>query len=136
MLKRTLISLLLVAAVNMVAETPALAEASGSSSESRVHHVVIVWLKDAGNPAAREQYIAHSRRLSKLPMVMDYRVGTALPKSREVVDSSYDVAVVSTFANQQAISDYLNHPEHKKIIDDALKPLVAKAIVYDFAEAP
>jgi hypothetical protein len=114
--------------------TTAVAEVPGG--ETRVHHVVIVWLKDAGNPAAREQYIAQSRRLSKLPMVIDYRIGTALPGGREIVDSTYDVAVVSTFANRQAVTAYMEHPEHKEVIEQALKPLVAKAVVYDFAEVP
>lgn len=106
------------------------------SNAKRVHHVVIVWLKDTGSAAAREQYIAHSRRLSKLPMVLNYQVGTALPKTREIVDSSYDVAVVSTFADQEAIKAYLDHPEHQTIVQESLKPLVAKAIVYDFIDAP
>jgi hypothetical protein len=114
----------------------AFAEEVPTSSARRVHHVVIVWLKDAGSAAAREQYIAHSRRLSKLPMVLDYKVGTALPKTREIVDSSYDIAVVSTFADQEAIKAYLDHPEHQTIVQEALKPLVAKAIVYDFVDAP
>ncbi len=135
MLKRILLPFLLVTVANLTAIAPALAEATGSG-DKRIHHVVIVWLKDAGSAAAREQYIAGSRRLSKLPMVLDYRVGTALPGTREIVDSSYDVAVVATFADQQAITAYMEHPEHQKIIDETLKPLVAKAVVYDFAEAP
>lgn len=136
MRKRTLFSFLTGATIALACQTPALSEEAAAENGKRVHHVVIVWLKDAGSTVAREQYIAQSRRLSQLPMVLDYRVGTTLPKSREIVDSSYDVAVVATFANQQGISDYLDHPVHKKIVDEALKPLVAKAIVYDFAEAP
>lgn len=135
MLKQALIAFLVGTAV--ANGQLALAETEPAAGiANRVHHVVIVWLKDAGNRAAREQYIAHSRRLAKLPMVLDYRVGTPLPGGREIVDSSYDVAVVSTFANPQAVTDYVEHPEHKQIIEQALKPLVAKAIVYDFNEAP
>ncbi len=135
MLRQTLIAFLL--GTTIVSGQPVLAEAiPGAAAVTRVHHVVIVWLNDAGSPAAREQYIAHSRQLAKLPMVIDYHVGTALPGRREIVDSSYDVAVVSTFANQQAVTEYSEHPEHKRIVEQALKPLVAKAVVYDFAEAP
>lgn len=117
-------------------QVSAFAEEGSTSNARRAHHVVIVWLKDAGSAAAREQYIAHSRKLSKLPMVLDYQVGTALPKTREIVDSSYDIAVVSTFADQAAIQAYLDHPEHQTIVQEALKPLVARAIVYDFVDAP
>ncbi|MDD2768757.1 MAG: Dabb family protein [Methylococcus sp.] len=101
----------------------------------RVEHVVIVWLKDHGNPAARQQYIENSRRLGKLPMVFRYQVGTVLPGDRAVVDGSYDVAVVATFESEQALRDYLAHPEHRKVIDESLKPLVERAVVYDFREA-
>lgn len=134
MLKRTLTAFLLGAAT--LRAVPAIAEVIPYAAEKPIHHVVIIWLKDAGNPAAREQYIAQSRRMSKLPMVKEYRVGTVLSGGREIVDTSYDVAVVATFANQQALKDYLDHPEHKKVVEEALKPLVAKAVVYDFAEAP
>jgi hypothetical protein len=101
----------------------------------RVQHVVIVWLKDHGSPAARQQYIENSLRLGKLPMVLQYRVGTALAGDRAVVDSSYDVGVVATFENEQALRDYLAHPEHRKVIEESLKPLVDKAVVYDFKES-
>lgn len=134
MLKHILITLLF--GVTIACGTPALADTVPYRGEGRVHHVVVVWLKEAGNATARQQYITQSRQLSKLPMVADYRVGTALPGGRQVVDSSYDVMVVATFANQQAISDYLEHPEHKRVVEEALKPLVAKVVVYDFAEAP
>lgn len=129
------ISIALLSAAAMLNAAPAFAETPPDGG-GRIHHVVIVWLKDAGSPVARGQYIARSRQLAKLPMVMEYRVGTVLPGGREVVDSSYDMAVLATFANQQAIRDYLEHPEHKKIVEEALKPLVAKAVVYDFVEAP
>ncbi|QXP86118.1 Dabb family protein [Methylococcus sp. Mc7] len=101
----------------------------------RVQHVVIVWLKDHGNPAARQQYIENSRRLGKLPMVLRYQVGTVLAGDRAVVDGSYDVGVVATFENDQALRDYLAHPEHRKVIEESLKPLVEKAVVYDFKES-
>jgi hypothetical protein len=102
----------------------------------RVHHVVIVWLKDHGNPAARQRYIEASQQLAKLPMVWRYQIGTALPGGREVVDKSYDVAIVATFENAQALDDYTRHPDHKKVLEESLKPLVDKVVVYDFAEAP
>jgi len=107
-----------------------------SSASGRVHHVVIVWLKDHGNPTAREQYIEATRSLSKLPMVWRYQVGTALPGGRDVVDSSYDVGIVATFENAQALDAYLQHPDHGKVLEAKLKPLVNKVLVYDFAEAP
>jgi hypothetical protein len=102
----------------------------------RVHHVVIVWLKDHGSQTARRQYIEASKSLSRLPMVWRYQIGTVLPGGREVVDSSYDVAIVATFENARALDEYTRHPDHKKVLEEKLKPLVDKVVVYDFAEAP
>lgn len=102
----------------------------------RVNHVVIVWLKDHESQTARKEYIEATKSLSNLPMVLSYRIGTVLPGGREVVDSSYDVAIVATFENAQALDEYTRHPDHKKVLDEKLKPLVDKVIVYDFAESP
>jgi hypothetical protein len=106
-----------------------------SPGTGRIHHVVIVWLKDHGSSEARQQYIEATRLLSKLPMVSSYRVGTALPSKRDVVDGSYDVAIVATFENAQALDEYSRHPDHDKVIDEKLKGLVDRVVVYDFLEA-
>ena len=101
-----------------------------------VHHVVIVWLKEHGNAGARQRYIEIARAQAKLPMVVRYQVGAALPGGREVVDSSYDIAIVASFENQDALSAYLQHPEHKRVVEEGLKPLVDHFVVFDFAETP
>ena len=105
-------------------------------TSGRVHHVVVVWLKNHGDPVARQQYIEATKPLAKLPMVLDYQVGTVLPGKRDVVDNSYDVAIMATFESAQALDAYSRHADHDKVIDEKLKPLVDKVIVYDFAEAP
>lgn len=70
-------------------------------------------------------------------MVWRYQVGTALPGGdRKVVDSSYDVAINATFESAQALEAYVQHEDHAKILQEKLKPLVDKAVVYDFVEGP
>jgi Stress responsive A/B Barrel Domain len=114
---------------------PALASSTDLSRTSGpVHHVVIVWLKDHGSQAARKRYLQAAKPLSKLPMVQKYEVGFALPGKRDVVDSSYDVAVHALFKNRRALDEYLAHPDHKKVIEKKLKPLVEKVVVYDFSD--
>lgn len=101
-----------------------------------VQHVVIIWLKDHGDPAARAQYIEATRELAKLPMVQSYHIGAVLSgEGREVVDKSYDVAIVATFENAAALDAYQNHAEHDRIVQEKLKPLVDKVVVYDFVES-
>lgn len=133
-MKRAIAFVLLLS--NLLFNVASFAEVAPQSS-GRVHHVVIVWLKDHGNPAARQQYIDATKDLAKLPMVWRYQIGTTLPGGdRQVVDSSYDIAISVTFENAQALDAYLQHADHAKILQEKLKPLVDKVIVYDFAEAP
>ncbi|MGZ8186018.1 MAG: Dabb family protein, partial [Methylobacter sp.] len=55
-------------------------------------------------------------------------------KPSHAVDDSYDVAISSTFESRQALENYLKNPEHHKVIQELLKPLVEKYKVYDFVE--
>ena len=106
--------------------------------QSKAHHMVVIWLKRHGDENARKKYIEGSKRLAKLPGVLDYHVGTPLAVKREqgghAVDDSYDVAVSSTFESKQALENYLKHPEHHRVIKEVLKPLVDQYKVYDFVE--
>jgi len=82
-------------------------------STSNVHHVVVCWLNKPGNKEARQKVIEVSRGFSAIPGVIDVRAGRVVHSEREI---------------------YLNHPIHKKAVEETLKPLVRKVIVYDFIE--
>jgi len=103
-------------------------------STSNVHHVVVCWLNEHGNKEARQKVIEVSRGFSAIPGVIDVRVGRVIPSEREIVDSSFDVAIYLSFENEQKLFEYLNHPTHKKAVEKTLKPLVRKLVVYDFIE--
>lgn len=114
------------------------AQRPSNTVSGRVFHVVVIWLKQHGDENARRQYIEGSKRLAKLPGVLSYDVGTITDIKREKhspgVDDSYDVAVTSSFESKQALENYLQNPEHHKVVFEVLKPLVEKYKVYDFAE--
>jgi heme-degrading monooxygenase HmoA len=99
-----------------------------------VQHIVICWLKTPGDRAAAERLANASRKFAEIPGVLDVRAGQVLKSDREIVDSSFDVAVILTFESHFALADYLNHPAHKKAVKDTLRPLTAKIVVYDFVE--
>ncbi len=103
-------------------------------STSNVHHVVICWLNEPGNNEARQKVIDVSRRFSAIPGVTDVKAGSVIRSEREIVDSSFDVAIYLSFENEQRLFEYLNHPAHKKAVEKTLKPLVRKVVVYDFIE--
>lgn len=103
-----------------------------------VHHVALVWLKQAGDPAARRQYIELSWPLANLPGVLSYQLGTPAEIRRERVnsalDQSYDVAVSATFADSQALEAFLKNPGYQAVAQQQLRPLVDRYKVYEFAE--
>ncbi|MGR8941198.1 MAG: Dabb family protein [Gammaproteobacteria bacterium] len=116
----------------------AYAEQPAQTSGGKVHHVVVVWLKQHGDPEARRKYIEGSKRLSKLPGVLSYDIGPIAGIKRDKpspsVDDSFDLAVSATFESKEALENYSKHPEHHKVIQDVLKPLVDRYKVYDFAD--
>lgn len=50
-----------------------------ADTKSRIVHVVLVWLKDAGNSELRAQIIEATRRFSEIPEVEEIRVGVLVP---------------------------------------------------------
>lgn len=101
-------------------------------STGTVQHIVICWLKEPGNEMARAQLIGTSLGFKDLPGVVDVSAGTPLPSDRKEVDGSFDVALTMTFRDEAALRAYEKHPAHKKAVEDVLKPLVARFVVYDF----
>lgn len=104
----------------------------------KVHHLVIVWLKQAGDETLRQQYIQDSEGLAKLPGVLAYAVGTPAPINRgranAAVDESYDLAVSGVYESQQAYEAFLQNPDYLRVAQQLLRPLVDKYKVYDFIE--
>jgi hypothetical protein len=103
--------------------------------QAGVCHVVVCWLKEPGNPAQREELIRRSQEFKAIPGVIRVQAGTPLPAERAVVDGSYDVAVAIDFRDEAALRAYETHPLHQKAVEEVLKPLVGKFVIYDFKAA-
>ncbi|MDQ7010578.1 MAG: Dabb family protein [Mariprofundaceae bacterium] len=106
--------------------------AAKQPGNGRVGHVVICWLKEPGNAEARRNIIVASKSFGDIPGVVNVHAGNALPSQRRIVDDSFDVAIVITFASEQAMRAYLDHPTHKNAVERVIRPLVRKIVVYDF----
>lgn len=106
--------------------------------EHRLHHLVVVWLKQPGDAGLRQRYIDESKPLAALPGVLAYDVGSPAPvkrrHSRAALDESYDVAIASVFENQAAFEAFLQNPTYGRIAREVLRPMVEKYQVYDFVE--
>ncbi len=92
-----------------------------------IKHIVLVKLKGSEDVG---RFMALSKRLVKLPGVKRYSIGPTLPKEDDQSDG-FDIGVVVTLENRQALFDYLRHPQHKKIIEK-MRPLVESIEVHDF----
>lgn len=139
MKKKLLLLLMPALAFMLMLSEPVYADRpSNTVDDKKVHHLVIIWLKKHGDPEAQRHYIEGSKLLSKHPGVLKYDIGTIADIKRDKpsasVDDSFDIAVSATFENKEALQNYSKHPEHQKVIQDVLKPLVEKYRVYDFSE--
>ena len=101
----------------------------------RIVHVVLVWLNEPGNAAHRARIVDATREFAAIPGVGEINVGEPIPGTRATVDDSFDVGLTITFASRQALSNYLAHPAHRAAQRTLLRPLVRKAVVYDFEDA-
>ncbi len=102
--------------------------------ESRIVHVVLVWLKEPGNQEHRAQVIEATRRFAEIPGIEEIRVGQPISSQRSMVDNSYDIGLYMTFVSTAALDTYLAHPVHKNAQRSVLRPLVSKVVVYDFED--
>lgn len=113
-------------------------DAQAESDDRKIHHLVVVWLKQAGDEKLRQQYIEESKRLAQLPGVLAYDVGTPAAIQRghanAALDESYDVAVSSVYESREAYEAFLKNPEYLRVAQQVLRPLVDKYKVYDFSE--
>ncbi len=100
----------------------------GINSAGQVRHIVICWLK----PDANKQAVIQScNELQKIPGVIDVSIGEKIASERSVVDSSFDLALIVTFDNTESLKAYDQHPIHLKVLNDVVKPNVAKLTIYD-----
>lgn len=107
---------------------------AASGADSRIVHVVLVWLREPGNADQRAQVIEATRGFSTIPGVEEIRVGEPVPSQRSAVDDSFDIGLYMIFSSKEALETYLTHPKHKAAQRSIFRPLVKKAIIYDFLD--
>ena len=96
-----------------------------------ISHVVVCYLKKPGDAADRQKIVDATRELRSIRGVYDIEVGYALPSTRPMVVSDFDVALVVTFRDAASMQAYVNDPKHQKAVKEVLEPLVSKFVIYD-----
>jgi len=123
-MKALLVSLASVALVSCASISPA-------PKPGGVDHVVLAWLKRPGNAADRAKLQQTAEELRTIPQVKSVSHGTALASERPIVDDSFDVGFVMRFDSPADLHVYETHPFHVAKVNQVLKPLTKKIVVYD-----
>jgi hypothetical protein len=101
-----------------------------------VSHVVLFWLNDPSDAQAVKKMEDACLSFRSIAGVESVAVGRALPSDRPVVDSSFDLGLVITFRNPEALGRYVSDPVHQEALRTIAKPLVKRMQVYDIVAAP
>jgi hypothetical protein len=97
-----------------------------------VEHVVLVWLNEPGNAAVKQKMITAARAFPReIPGILSMSIGDAVPSDRDIVDDSFDLALVVRFKDKAAMDAYEKHPVHVKAAKEVLAPNASKLKVYD-----
>lgn len=96
-----------------------------------VHVVLVEWsAADGGGPARAGELV--DRYLRPLPGIVSLDRGPSV--SGEGLEDGFDWALVIRFTDEQALADYLPHPDHV-IVGTFLQEHSARLVVFDLAAA-
>lgn len=110
------------------------AQASGVIAEAdKVHHIVLIWLKEPGNERHKQAIIAQARAFDT-PGLLDVVAGDSVPAERAVADDSFDLCLVFAFESLEALRAYEADPVHRRAIQEKLLPVTERILVFDMRE--
>ncbi len=94
-------------------------------------HVVLVWLKHPEKAGDRAALVNASRAFQRIRGVEAVQVGGSLPVRRPGVEQNFDLAVIITFRNRDALERYETDPRHQMAAQQVLKPLARRYTVFN-----
>ena len=98
----------------------------------KVWHVVIVRLKNPGDPDAQKKLLEAGNTLRQIKSVRVLYAGKAIKTDRAHVDNNYDVAFNIGFESAEDMAAYVKDPIHIKTAKEILMPLAQDYTVFDF----
>ena len=103
-----------------------------ATRSGQVTHVMLFWLKRPGNVDDQNFLRRALRTLRRARGVNDIRVDRPLLVDRPSVEQSFDLGVVMTFRDREALEKFERDPRREQAIDAMLRPLVRQYTVYNF----
>lgn len=99
-------------------------------ASSNFVHVVFFWLKEGLSPAQRQAFEEGVNSLGDIGTLTYFALGTPAGTPREVVDNSYDYALITHFADKAGHDSYQEDPIHLEFIANC-KAYWTRVLVYD-----
>lgn len=93
------------------------------------HAVLFRWREDA----TEQQKKTLEERLHELPGRIPEIATYTLGSDAGMNAGNYDFAVVADFADRDAYLVYRDHPDHRAVIDECLKPILAERAAIQYA---
>ena len=103
-----------------------------ATRSGQVTHVMLFWLNRPGNVDDQNFLRRALRTLRRTRGVNDMRVGRPLLVDRPSVEQSFDLGVVMTFRDREALEKFERDQRREQAIDAMLRPLVRRYTVYNF----
>ena len=96
-----------------------------------IEHLVFLWLKPGTSEQVKQHIIEQSQALAELPEVAKVNAGTPVESDRPIVDDSFDIGIVFSFKDKQALNAFAQNPVHLKFVGTQVKPVLDKILIYD-----
>lgn len=93
-------------------------------------HMVYFWVHDGTTNEEKESFHQWVDKLTECKTVLNAFIGPPATTDREVIDNTYDYALLVFFRNKEDHDIYQEDPDHYKFID-ANKHLWKRVQVYD-----
>jgi hypothetical protein len=106
---------------------------AANARSGQVTQVMLFWLKRPGNVDDQNILRRGLHTIRRFRGVTDMRIGRPLPLGRPDLEQSFDLGVVVTFRDREALEKFQHGPRRGEVLNAMLQPLVRRYIVYNFA---
>lgn len=120
-----------IAAILILHLTACTSNTKVKKTTATIDHVVFLWLSDSSNPTLLDSIKHHSEKLDTIPGIISLSMGEAIASTRPIVDDSFDLGLIFTFASEEEMQNYIQHEGHTDFITKWIKPHSKKVMVYD-----